>query len=195
MKEPEQPLAVSSDAALMLRVRWGDEFAFEELYRRYFRKLLNFFYAMSRNPQNAEDLMQETFGRIWKQRCRYEPDGSFAAYVFAFARNIWLERCRVVRREHLASVDVPFENLRIPAGSAVDAPDILAERSEIEQQILSVLVNLPDEQRMAFVMRYVQRLSLNEIAEIMKCPVNTVRSRKLLAVRKLREALRCLYVV
>ena len=86
------------DTTLMLRVRWGDERAFVELYRRYHRKLMDFFYGMSRNAQTAEDLCQETFLRVWKLRRRYAATGSFPAYLFAFARNVWLERCRETKR-------------------------------------------------------------------------------------------------
>jgi len=74
------------DVALMLRVRHGDTCAFEELYHRYIRRLLNFFYAMGRDVQQAEDLAHETFLRVWRQRTKYAATGTVPSYLFAFAR-------------------------------------------------------------------------------------------------------------
>ena len=83
-----------SDQALMLRVRLGDERAFGQLYSRYHVKLQDFFYGMGRHTETAEDLCQETFARVWLLRRKYTATGSFAGYLFAIARNIWLEKCR-----------------------------------------------------------------------------------------------------
>jgi RNA polymerase sigma-70 factor (ECF subfamily) len=80
---------------------------------------------------------------------------------------------------------------------ALDAfrPDHAAASEELEARIMKALDDLPEEQRMVFVMRVMQRMSLDDIAEVMQCPVNTVRSRKLLALKRLREALRELLAV
>jgi len=184
------------DTTLMLRVRWGDERAFGELYRRYHRKLMDFFYGMSREPQSSEDLCQETFLRVWKLRTRYEATGSFPAYLFAFARNVWLEKCRErKKRRFLRLGGTMNEGWQAAVASASNHPDKAAARSEMEERIFDALARLPEEQRMAFVMRNIQGLSIEEIASAMQCPMNTVRSRKLLAVKKLREALKSLLVL
>jgi len=72
---------------------------------------------------------------------------------------------------------------------------VAAARSELAECIFGALDELPVEQRMAFVMRNVEGLSIREIASAMQCPVNTIRSRKILAVKKLREALKGLLVL
>jgi len=185
----------SSDTTVMLHVRWGDELAFAELYRRYYRKLMNFFYGMSRNVQISEDLCQETFLRLWRLRGRYTASGSFPAYLFAFARNVWLEKQRKTKRrrrfESLRSVD---ENCETVAARPLSHPDEIAASSELEQRIFDALDELPEEQRMVFVMRNIEGVSIAEIASVMQCPINTVRSRKILAVKKLRLALKGLRV-
>lgn len=192
MVRPEHP----PDSILMLRVRQDDDHAFAELYHRYYRRLQNFFYGMSRDVQAAEDLCQETFLRIWKLRRRYAATGSFAGYLFSFARNIWLERCREVRRRQKLGIRrYTDEDWQAVAGPPGDHPDEAAVRAEIGERVYEALDRLPDEQRMVFVLRTVEGLSTDEIAAVMKCPVNTVRSRKILAVNKLRRALQGLLVL
>jgi RNA polymerase sigma-70 factor (ECF subfamily) len=184
--------AEMTDTDVMVRVQWGSEVAFAELHRRYFRRLLDFFYGMCRDAQRAEDLCQETFLRLWQLRVRYTDSGSFAAYVFTVARHIWQEQCRTRRKEtRLASHIADAEMVRFPLQLS---PDELAHRAELDTRIFAALDALPDEQRMAFVLRTVQGLSLEDIATIMQCPMNTVRSRRLLAITRLREVLRELMV-
>ncbi|MCC6695786.1 MAG: sigma-70 family RNA polymerase sigma factor [Candidatus Hydrogenedentes bacterium] len=180
----------------MLKVREGDECAFAELFRRYQRRLLDFFYGMNRDAQLAEDLCLETFARVWHLRRKYAATGSFPAYLFTFARNIWLEKCRYLGKQwRLGSAQsVEADGPDLPAAVSTH-PDEMASRSELEERILEAVAGLPEEQRMVFVMRTIQRLSLEEIAAVLQCPVNTVRSRKLLAVKKLRESLRGLLVL
>jgi RNA polymerase sigma-70 factor (ECF subfamily) len=184
------------DTTLMLRVRWGDERAFAELYRRYYRRLTDFFYGMGRDFQVSEDLCQETFLRVWKLRTRYAATGSFAAYLFAFARNVWLEKCRESKkRRGMRLAGTMSDGWPHVAATASNHPDEVAARAEVEERIFDALGRLPDEQRMVFVMRNIQGLSIEEIALAMQCPMNTVRSRKLLAIKKLREALKSLLVL
>lgn len=192
-----------ADDELMLRVQWGSEYAFAELYRRYFGKLDRFFYGMAcrgmacrgarRDASLAEDLCHETLLRVWQLRARYVPSGSFPSFLFGVARNIWLERQRAARK------DWRIENALNGSGQAefghVTTPDHAAHCEELNESIRDALASLPDDQRMAFVLRTIDGLSLDEIAHIMECPVNTVRSRRMLAIGRLRTALRGLFVL
>ena len=184
------PAATPTDIELMLRVQTGDERAFAVLYDRYHRKLLDFFFALGRNGHVAEDLCQETFLRIWRLRRRYAATGSFPAYLFTFGRNIWLEKCREFKKlQRLGVRQGGLEWQAAIAGHSSDRPDVRAARSELEAHIVAALDRLPEAQRMAFVLRHVDGLSIDEISAVMDCPANTVRSRKILAVKKLRHAL------
>ena len=118
--------------------------------------------------------------------------GSFPAYLFTVARHIWFERRREARKEwRVANREGGDDGFR----TYVLAPDTLASRAEINERVFSALEALPQEQRMAFVLRTVEGLSLDDIAAVMQCPVNTVRSRRMLAIQRLREALRGLFVL
>jgi RNA polymerase sigma-70 factor (ECF subfamily) len=189
MNMDNAPAAETPDVALMILVSAGDSDAFGLLYRRHYRKLLDFFYAMSGNTQMAEDLCQETFLRVWRLRNRYTPTGSYLGYLFAIARYVWLERrAEAYRRSAFQPLSSGGDGPEPIDPAAL--PDELACRSELSGTISEAVSSLPEDQRMAFVLRTVQGLSLEEIASAMGCPLNTVRSRKLLAMKKLREALR-----
>jgi RNA polymerase sigma-70 factor (ECF subfamily) len=177
------------DIALMMKVREGDESAFECLHGRYQRRLLNFFFGLSRDTQTASDLCQETFLRVWKVRRRYRAFGSFPAYLFGIGRLVWCEKRREQRKAGFpiqAQEWDPEPEAR--PGSGYD-PEWCASRSEMAAHIRSALDDLPEEQRMVFIMRTIDGLSLEDIARALDCPVNTVRSRKILAMKKVRHIL------
>lgn len=180
----------SSDITLMLLVKEDDEVAFSALYLRYHARASHFFYGLSRNRSSASDMAQETFLRIWKFRHRYATTGSFPAYLFGIARNIWLEQCRARRKQFNIELHgaVGKEMERFMAKSQPE-PDTMAGRSEIHEHIFQALDQLPEEQRMVFVLRSIEGLALDEVASIMQCPVNTVRSRQIIALKKLRRLL------
>ena len=177
------------DIVLMMRVRGGDESAFELLFGRFQQPLLSFFYGLSRNNSMARDLTQETFLRIWKIRKRYQASGTFPAYFFGVARMIWRESCRREQKSWRLGSRQGEESLQnLPAANTA-CPLYQASRTEMHRNIQTALDQLPEEQRLVFVLRSIDGLSLEDIASILDCPVNTVRSRKILAVKKLRHLL------
>ena len=186
-------VTADENIALMMRVRGGDESAFEILFNRFQRPLLNFFYGLSRNSGLARDLAQETFLRVWKIRKRYQASGTFQAYLFGIGRMIWLEWCRREQKSWRLGQRQGEERLQELAGGVADCPAYQANRAELSAQIHDALEQLPEEQRLVFVLRSIDGLSLDDIANILDCPVNTVRSRKILAVKKLRHLLAPLF--
>lgn len=183
------------DTALMLRVSRGERDAFALLYHRHYRKLLDFFYAMSGNTATAEDLCQECFLRVWRLRDRYAPTGSVLGYLFAVARFVWFERRPAIYRDQRNRRYAGDRETLADLADSRPLPDVAAGRSELDASIRAAVAELPEEQRMAFVLRTIQGLPLEEIAGIMGCPINTVRSRKLSAMKRLRAALRGLLVL
>lgn len=178
--------AGTDDIRLMTRVRKGDTLAFETLHVRYQRKLLNFFFGLTHNAEHANDLCQETFLRIWKIRLRYRATGSFPGYLFGVGRLVYLEHVkREVRRAHAPLFD--GEDVKMPCPR--DTPAERATRAELSESIRDAVARLPEPQRMVFVMRTIEGISLDDIATALDCPVNTVRSRKLQAMGKLRQML------
>jgi len=178
-----------NDVYLMLQVKGGSIPAFAELHGRYQEKLLGYFFGLSGSSATANDLTQETFLRVWQVRKRYRATGTFPGYLFAIARLIWQEHQRRESKVWRLGSATPFEEATLAAPSLASSPGRCAEREELQERLLGALAQLPEEQRQVFLMRHVRGLSLQDIAEAMDCPVNTVRSRKILAIKKLRHLL------
>ncbi|MBI1320594.1 MAG: sigma-70 family RNA polymerase sigma factor [Candidatus Hydrogenedens sp.] len=188
MDEPRQG---DPDIRLMLAARGDDLDAFGQLHDRYQPKIRRFFYGLTGAPQEASDLCQETFVRVWRIRKRYRATGSFQAYLFGVAKVVWMEHRRRVAR--LWQWEMPQSAAPPDAASTAPGPAEQALGGELREHIFAALNDLPEEQRLVFVMRTIDGLGLEDIARALDCPVNTVRSRKLLAVKRLRHRLRELY--
>ena len=168
------------DAELMTEVSRGSELAFTVLVRRHQNPLLNFFTRMGA-LSDGEDLVQETFVRLFRYRDRYRPTARFTALLYHLARNVWADRGRKdARCERLTS------GLR--AESAVSsAPDFTnpGERLDVD----AALQKLSPKLREVIVLNVYQRLRYQEIADVLGIPLGTVKSRINLAVAALKEIL------
>ncbi len=173
------------DIELMLRVKQGDEQAFDELICRYRRQLIGFFYSLCWNAEVAQDCAQEVFVCLWLARHRYEPTGAFRSYLYRIARNHWLGtlRKRKCRPEPLC-----LEEVWQDVESDVDLEKMLLRRYE-DRRIKRAIAELPEYYRLVFVLSHFQGLKYAEIAEVLEIPVGTVKSRMSSAVRKLKERL------
>lgn len=179
-----------TDEELMSFVRDHDVSAFEELFGRYERRVFAFFYRLLWNAEEARDCTQETFLRLWRGRRAYAPIGRFSTYIFQIAKNHFLhERDKKQRRVTLTQSSA--EELPDNAGneSFADSTFNHAAANELEAAISKAVASLPELHRLVYVLSEEQRLSYKEIAEILDCPVGTVSSRKVEAIRKLRKVL------
>jgi len=190
-----------SDSELMLRYRDGDESAIRELFQRYQRPLVNFFYRLTRDRFTSEDYVQEVFARIIKARARYKRLAKFRTWMFRIAKNYWIDRCRErAAAPNMGSLDAPIrENegrtMTLTDTVESDAPRPVDElrRQEIGKAILGAVNRLPEEQRLVFVLSENQGMKYAEISEVLEIPVGTVKSRMHAAVRRLRDLLKDVY--
>lgn len=186
MAEPRVPLG-RADRASPGRGAWDLPLLIEQFTDRVHRFLL----SMIGDGEMARDLTQETFLKLQSADPRLPDRFSAAAYVLAAARNTALShlRRRTLERRHVSLH--PPEELEAIAGRAGSAdPSRDRERSELRTALLRALADLPEEQRAAFLLSEVERLSYEEIAGVMACSSGTVASRKHAAVEKLRRDLR-----
>ncbi len=179
-----------TDEELMGLVQKQDTSAFEELFRRYDQRVFAFFWRLCANRQEAEDGTQDTFLRLWQARVRYEPTGRFSTYLFQIAKNHFLhERQKQDRRRdsRRGTAMNPFETADEPAAAdRVDGP-ILAR--ELRVAVTQAIARLPEALRLVYVLTEQEGMSDQQAAEVLDCPVGTVSSRKVEAVRRLRELL------
>jgi RNA polymerase sigma-70 factor, ECF subfamily len=160
-----------SDEALMVEFQRGSRAAFEEIFARHRDALHGFFRRRLANPSQADDLTQETFLALLRGSARYEPRALVRTYLYAIALKLLYSARR--KREW-----VPLET-DIPAASAAD--DSL--------WIRQALSRLESEEREILMLREYEQLSYAEIAELLRMPVNTVRSRLFRSRMALRSRL------
>jgi len=180
------------DDQLMIRLQSGDARAFDELVERYQGQLIGFFFRNTRDVQFSEDLTQETLLRVYNQAWDYLPVGKFRAWMYRMARNLLIDNVR--RQSHDALIKA------VKASSSEDdalarlvgevvPPDVHADTRELAQIVDRLLEQIPDDQRLTFVLHHYAGLTLPEVADVMDCTLPTCKSRLRLAREKLQEKL------
>ena len=154
---------MTSDEALMLEFQGGSRAAFEELFARYRKPLNGFFGRRLNNPERAEDLVQETFVVVIRGVSRYEPRALVRTYLYGIA----LKLLAVERRKFLTS--------GTPGGSAPEPKTDGTQ--ECVLWVRQALERLDAPEREILMLREYEQLSYSEIAELLRIPLNTVRSR------------------
>ena len=164
----------------MLEVANGSETAFTTLVQRHQNPLLNFFARMGASS-DCEDLVQETFVRLFNYRRQYRPAARFTTFLYHLARNVWADRGRkIIRLERLATefqteAEIASQRRTEEPGNAVD--------------IEAALDRLSPKLREVIVLNIYQGLRYQEVAEVLKIPLGTVKSRISLAIAALKEIL------
>lgn len=177
-----------SDAKLMEEVAKEDTAAFGELIRRYQSPLFNLIYRYLGNYEEARDLTQEVFLRVYKSAKRYKPQAKFTTYLFKIARNLCLNNLRKKKRFWLFSLDEEENNTEIQSPDS-NRPDVIYDKKEVGALIEKALTSLPENQRMAVVLQRFHHLSYKETAEIMGCSVSAVESLIFRAKQNLKKKL------
>jgi len=178
----------------MLAFKEGDSEAFVALYDRYTRPLINFFYKMCYDRALAEDLTQETFLRLLRFRTRYRPEATFRTFIYTVARNLWIDR----HRSKKAAPKTISAELRVQEDGATIGDMVpgreqgvvkrLADK-EAADLVRTAVEDLPEGQRMVFLLAEAQGLKYREISEILEIPIGTVKSRMNAAISRLRGLL------
>ena len=171
-------MTLAPDEDLMLQVRDGAGEMLGVLFDRYQTPLFNFYSKLTGDRALSEDLVQEVFLRILKYRQSYRPGTPFRAWVYQIARNARIDHFRKFPREKA------FEPEMLPP---VFPADSAQERQEVELLQLA-LQQLPEEKREILLLCRFQELKYEEIAALLGCELNTVRSRIHRALQDLRKA-------
>lgn len=171
------------DKKLMKMAQDGDSAAFGKLAHKYKDRLYNFIYRMIPEEQEAQDILQETFLRAYKERKRYQPDFAFSTWLYTIATNLVRSEYRKRKRWKFISMGIGSQDdeMSIPAKITKDL--------NLMPYIEKALDKLGQEYRTAFILRDIQQLPYEEIAQIMKVPVGTVKSRLNRARALMREQL------
>ena len=168
------------DVGRMLEVAAGSEAAFTVLISAHQKSLVNFFARMGASS-DCEDLVQETFIRLYRYRQQYRPAARFTTFLYHLARHVWADRGRkIVRLDRLTS---EFQNhVEIAAQVAPERP---GEAVDLE----AALDQLSPKLREVIVLNIYQGLRYQEVADVLEIPLGTVKSRINLALAALKEIL------
>ncbi len=167
-----------TDEELIERFQNGDVYAFEEIVSRYKDPLINFVYNFLGNRVDAEDVIQETFLRVFRNKHLYRNIAKFSTWIYTIAGNLAKTELRRRRRRRIVSMSsAGFEDKEYEAPDFMNTPDRIVT-SEIEQkEIRDEIMALPAKFREVVVLRDIQELSYEEISDILKIPIGTVKSR------------------
>lgn len=183
-----------SDEALMALCRDGHPDAFRTLVRRYEKRLYNYIRRMVANAADAEDLFQEAFLRIYRHRNRFREGAPFRPWAYRIATNLCRDHLRKQRRRGSVSLDAPANSnglsLLDRAESPAPGPVELAEEAELAERLAAAVDRLSVKHRAVFLMARYDGMEYKEIAQALRVPVGTVKSRMNKAVNLLMAAVR-----
>lgn len=189
----ELPVTADDDLALVHATKSGDIAAFEELVKRYDRKLFRIAQHLMRNREDAEDAVQESFLKAFQHLGQFREDAKFSTWLIRIAMNQSLMMLRKRRPTAEVSIDNDFEledgNLPIQVEDWAPNPEELYRAAELREILRSTLQELGPGLRVVFVLRDIEGFSVEQTAEALQLSLAAVKARSFRARLQLRERL------
>ncbi|MBI4655746.1 MAG: sigma-70 family RNA polymerase sigma factor [Elusimicrobia bacterium] len=163
----------------------GDDSSFSEILKRHSKPLLNLIYRFTLNREDAEDLCQEVFLRVYQNAGKIKPDAMFSTILYKIASNLCIDYLRRNKTKsakiRLTYLDAEIETQEGSFKTQISEekplqPEEMTEKKEKESRIFSALQSLPESQRLALILKTYENKSYREIAEIMEITVPAVES-------------------
>jgi RNA polymerase sigma-70 factor (ECF subfamily) len=178
----------ASDQILVERVKSGDKHAFDLLVLKYQHRIIKLIMRYIRDPAEAMDVSQEAFIKAYRALPKFRGDSAFYTWMYRIAINTAKNHIVAARRrplEYASDISEPEEFEWHASLQDADSPERQAMGDDLRVAVEQTIESLPDELRTAITLRELDGLSYEEIAQVMECPVGTVRSR----IFRAREAL------
>lgn len=156
---------------LVQRLKRGDEMAFAEIVRRYKDKMVNFLWQLTGDYQKAVELSQETFLRVYFKAHKYRPIAPFSSWIYAIASNLAKTELKKMRKIQTLPLDVIQNKIAEPGSYNSEA------ESDIAKAIGKALNSLPSHYRIPVVLKDLEGFSQEEIAQMLKKPLGTIKAR------------------
>ena len=175
------------DAAAVARAKGGDHEAFRILVERHSRSVFQLAYRMTGRPEDAEDVVQETFVRAYRQLGRFEARASFTTWLYRIGFNCAIDYLRARPKPAAMEMTEVIERLAPPSGG----PNIddLVFAGEISARVQAALGELTEQERAAFLMRHYHGCTIDEICQALDLKTNAAKHSIFRAVKKMRVAL------
>jgi RNA polymerase sigma-70 factor (ECF subfamily) len=178
---PTHAAASTNEAELLSRVARGDRDAFERLYRSYLPRLTRFLQQVMRRTSVVEEAINDTMLVVWRKAATYSGDSKVSTWIFAIAYRRGLKL--------LKRFDEPVSDEMDLSSPGEDATESGVMQLELRAVLGAAMAQVSAEQRAVIELTYYQGCAYREIAEIMGCPVDTVKTRMFHARRRLRQLL------
>ena len=178
----------NDEAELIQRCRNGDQDALKEIFERYREKVYRIAYGVVRQREDALDIVQEVFIKLFRSLRNFKGESRFYTYLYRMAMNTAIDHARKAKKFPSSSIDE--EGGFHPREGSEKGPDRVFLRKELGTKLREALETLSPEQRTAILFKEVEGLSYREIAETMNCSVGTVMSRLHYGRKKMQELLR-----
>jgi RNA polymerase sigma-70 factor, ECF subfamily len=180
-----------NDAQLVENYLAGDESAFSELVKKYLKPVYNFLYQVTNGDVSAlDDLTQVTFLKAWKNIKKFDPNRNFKTWIFTIARNTAYDYFKKKKTIPFASfTDAEGNNKLENISDGEILPLELLERADAAKTLETALAKISDQYRLVLIMHYKDDLTLQEIAEILNLPYNTVKSQHQRGLQAIRQIL------
>ena len=176
-------LTSATDQQVVQRACRGEEVAYRELIRRYQRPVFSLVYRMVRDRELAEDLTQETFVKVLNAIDRYRPEFKFSSWIFKIANNAAIDHLRKKELDTLSLEGRPdattpdrIEATSLQVRDRTESPLEEVEARELGSQIDEAIAKLRPEYRSCIVLRHIEGMAYDEIAEILDLPLGTVKT-------------------
>ncbi len=169
-----------SDLKLIRKCKRGEEAAFAKLLNRYRGAIYNLCYRMTRNAEDARDLAQEVFTKVFALLDRYDEKYAFSSWLFRIATNHCIDHLRRNRLRFLSldgNVGADGEEFELQLPDYGPSPETVLQRKEAIERLEEIIAELPPHYRVITLLRHDQQLSYEEIAEILQLPLGTVKAR------------------
>src|SRR6201993_2897489 len=183
-----------TDAVFVARERSGDTDAYRVLVARHGRALFRMAFRMTGNEQDAEDVVQESFLRAYRQLGKFDERASFGTWLYRIASNCSLDlvRSRKRRSEQLVYQDADRPEQDDPM-AALPSPDPTPERAafstEVRERVAQAMNDLSATERTAFVLRHFEGMCIEDVSQVLECQPGAAKHSVFRAVQKLRRAL------
>lgn len=188
---PTQAAESTVDFALMARIGAGEHAAFRQLVERHQHAVIGTVAKMLGSSNDAQDIAQQVFLRIWRNARNYRPEAKFTTYIFTITRHLVFNETRRRKRKREVSADEREDNgHQMLESDPAHQPDAQVLHAELQQAVDAAIAALPEAQRLAVVLRRYEQLSYEEIATVQQLSVAAVKSLLFRARTSLRENLR-----
>jgi RNA polymerase sigma-70 factor, ECF subfamily len=169
----------TTDAELVAKCRSGDREAWEIVVRHRHARVYNLAYRFTGRAEEAEDLTQEVFLKVYRTLHQFRPEsGALETWIVRVARNHFIDHYRKYKTERSSTAPLEDHHDAVARPTVrVETPGDMLDKKEAAERVHSLLARLPQDQREAVILRDLEELTYEEIADLLKVPIGTVKSR------------------